>query len=693
MAEPRKTKKKKHSRNLQNPARNVPFAFGYSLLLYLLFTVLVVLFVYLCIRVRFIQDDTYITLRYVRNFVDGKGLVFNPGERVEGYTCFLWVMLLSVAALVHNNIEAAAQYGSLFFGVLTLFAVYSLSRIVLKGEKSPIFGDIMETWLIRYLALLPVLMLVLTNAFTLWTISGMETALFTFLVVSGQYWYMKSRRHKRTCYLAVLLLLLGSLTRPEGLMVFALVMIHRLYFAYNVGSSQRHLAFRNIVTREIATELAFFIIPYAVYVGFRLYYYGYPLPNTFYAKTGFSIVYLKMGIEYFLSFSRAYLLYGVIAAAPLSLLLMQKSNRYRISLLVLITGMYVLYVIVIGGDVLLMHRFFLPVLPLIYILWVAFLKQILTVTTRLVKGTVCVLSLVGIVVGGLAVPFINYTMNIAQTEFVRSQEYSLVARMKDQAFWLKKQEEKRNENLSVACTTIGSLAYFSGVPVIDMLGLTDAYISHHPKEITEISDDVSVSWKERNYNADYILERKPDYIIFSTNIKPSAFAERALFSKRAFFKNYYVQLVSSELFSVSHIIYTKKTPEQLASTKTYEPNPSYDISFVGNYVRALSLLPPIGKTIDSGKADQIQDLCETIIKTCPPEFSDAYRILGEIFFSKKKNKEAVKCLLKAVEIDEFNCLVNFYLYDLYTVIGEKEPAEYYAKKLRKYAPDLKIKSL
>ena len=43
--------------------------------------------------VRFVQDDAFITYRYARNLARGEGLVFNPGERVEGYTNFLWTVM------------------------------------------------------------------------------------------------------------------------------------------------------------------------------------------------------------------------------------------------------------------------------------------------------------------------------------------------------------------------------------------------------------------------------------------------------------------------------------------------------------------------------------------------------------------------------------------------------------------------
>ena len=53
-------------------------------------------FVLIARRFDFLQDDAYITFRYIKNFITGNGLVFNIGERVEGYTTFLWTILLAL---------------------------------------------------------------------------------------------------------------------------------------------------------------------------------------------------------------------------------------------------------------------------------------------------------------------------------------------------------------------------------------------------------------------------------------------------------------------------------------------------------------------------------------------------------------------------------------------------------------------
>src|SRR5450631_2074674 len=57
----------------------------------------------------FFDDDAFITLRYARNLVEGNGPVWNPGERVEGYTSFLHLMLVSLVASAGISLVTAAR--------------------------------------------------------------------------------------------------------------------------------------------------------------------------------------------------------------------------------------------------------------------------------------------------------------------------------------------------------------------------------------------------------------------------------------------------------------------------------------------------------------------------------------------------------------------------------------------------------
>ncbi|MCE7959156.1 MAG: hypothetical protein DYH06_14645, partial [Acidobacteria bacterium ACB2] len=45
-------------------------------------------------------DDAMVSMRYARNLARGEGLVFNPGERVEGFSNPLWVGAMAVVHLL-----------------------------------------------------------------------------------------------------------------------------------------------------------------------------------------------------------------------------------------------------------------------------------------------------------------------------------------------------------------------------------------------------------------------------------------------------------------------------------------------------------------------------------------------------------------------------------------------------------------
>src|SRR5262249_8034083 len=53
-------------------------------------------------------DDAFISFRYIDQFEQGHGLVYNPGQRVEGYTHFLWVILLAAAHRLSGGADLVA---------------------------------------------------------------------------------------------------------------------------------------------------------------------------------------------------------------------------------------------------------------------------------------------------------------------------------------------------------------------------------------------------------------------------------------------------------------------------------------------------------------------------------------------------------------------------------------------------------
>lgn len=68
---------------------------------------------------RWVCDDSFISFRYARNLAEGHGLVFNAGERVEGYTNLAWTLMLAAGARAGlDPIALSGILGILFYGLL-----------------------------------------------------------------------------------------------------------------------------------------------------------------------------------------------------------------------------------------------------------------------------------------------------------------------------------------------------------------------------------------------------------------------------------------------------------------------------------------------------------------------------------------------------------------------------------------------
>ena len=132
----------------------------------------------------YIPDDTFITLRYARNVLDGKGFVFNEGERVEGYTNFLWLLMLVFAGTFGLPLVASARVMSLVFsiGTLVLLGVAARRDAARAEERAPAE---LSGWAEAIRIFLPPVLLAASPPFAVWCASGSEMPLFTFLLLAG----------------------------------------------------------------------------------------------------------------------------------------------------------------------------------------------------------------------------------------------------------------------------------------------------------------------------------------------------------------------------------------------------------------------------------------------------------------------------------------------------------------------------
>ena len=279
----------------------------------------------------FITDDAFISFRYVRNLLDGHGLVFNPGEYVEGYTNFLWVLeLAAIWRVLGIRPEYVANWLSVGYTVGTIAVLlWWVARMPFLRHRG----------LIAWMAL----GLICGSAtFAVWTSGGgLETRQFTFFTLVAVAVLSVFGANRRGLLVASLSLAAAALTRPEGLLVAACCVG---WFVAHRGITARQLDWRG--TLALAG-------PFVVLIGghflARYRYYGEWLPNTYYAKhVG---PWYESGFRYLWAAAMETGLYLLIPLALVALRGRWREHRDGIyALVLLLVGTHMAYLFEIGGD-------------------------------------------------------------------------------------------------------------------------------------------------------------------------------------------------------------------------------------------------------------------------------------------------------------------------------------------------------
>ena len=333
-------------------------------LYYILCVVFILVGVITVYKMKWVGDDIFITLKYVENFLLGNGLVYNIGERVEGYTDFLWAMILAFFQwLKFDPVESANTIGILSYaGVLILF-----SRVSFLLNKK--FQH-------RYYLPFTLIALALNYDFAVWGTSGLETAFYT-LLLCGAFviYFFSSMQRKKRLFLTGLLMCFAVMTRPDSM----------LFVMY----ANVLLLFRNIVLRikfkELFTEQLIFassvILIYIPYFIWRYQYYGFIFPNTYYDKLGYEVffsrgfLYLWLYVKCHFTTFLFFLFIPVLAKSFASMketkykqlqdVMMNRDLSAFYAAVFGVLGYLILFVAKVGGDFM-YARFVVPCMPLIY---------------------------------------------------------------------------------------------------------------------------------------------------------------------------------------------------------------------------------------------------------------------------------------------------------------------------------------
>jgi arabinofuranosyltransferase len=207
-------------------------------------------------------DDGMITMRYADNLVSGRGLVWNSGERVEGFSSPLWVFILAgfVAVFGRNAGVAAVQVFGLLLVICDLVLVLFIAGRLLDGHKRQDVG-----------ALGAVLITMTFYPLFYWSIMGMETGLLVPVLLLVVLLSLRGSANPRDRFVIAFLLSLGWLLRPETMLFIA------VHYAFEVI---RRVRARIRPGWALVAEAALLVIPVAAYQTFRVAYYHQWIANS-----------------------------------------------------------------------------------------------------------------------------------------------------------------------------------------------------------------------------------------------------------------------------------------------------------------------------------------------------------------------------------------------------------------------------
>lgn len=412
------------------------------------------------VRYFWLDDDMMISMRYARNLAEGNGLVWTVGDRVEGYSNFLWTMLMAVVHAFRPPANLAAipvRVIGYLCTVGTFVLAVRLLRVFVPRGALP--------------AVVVLTCMVLCPDVVLWATWGFENALLGFLLL-----VFLVRLFERGCDdpIAYLALALVPITRADAIYLFAANAVVALLISTNRG--------RTIVWLALA------LIPFAAHIAFRLAYYGEWLPNTYYLKVHGLTDKHSRGFEYAKSFVR---MYGVLLAVSIaSGLSIARRDRRGLAVLVLVLA-NLGYVTMVGSDMFSGYRFFSHLLPVL----LAFASAGIVLLGQGLVGRLSIAAAL-LIISVPPTPKVFSRLLVHNTNGDQQKQIQVAAIINKNAL--------PDSSIAVLCG--GLVPYMTRRPAFDILGKSDKHIARLDPFPGSMAGHGKV-------DTDYIVGRRPDLMV------------------------------------------------------------------------------------------------------------------------------------------------------------------------------------
>lgn len=304
-------------------------------------------------------DDANIYMIYMRNLAGGHGFVYNVGgERVEGFTSLLWTLLGAFYSRIWASPELPLLATNIGLVTYTLWRLIRYVDAVVKDER-----------LVTPAGLFVLGLLLVIPGYFEWTVlSLLETGVWSCLLVLLTLNLMESGAGRSAARENVefgVLLVCLVFCRPEAMVWGALFLAAKFVKLVIAGRSTAG-ALRAVLPCALA-----FAASVTGLIAWREWYFGWPFPNTYYAKVSSDpLQNAWRGLGYLADCFRSNppVLLGVLLAAR-CLPAIRKEGGWRLhyvyGLSVAVTGLTLLLPVLTGGDHFAYARFVQPTVPVI----------------------------------------------------------------------------------------------------------------------------------------------------------------------------------------------------------------------------------------------------------------------------------------------------------------------------------------
>ena len=494
------------------------------------------------------KDDAFITFRYAEHLAQGHGIVWNIGESpVEGYTNFLFMVLLSVFALFKADLVVVAKIINLLSAVAVFFMLIEIFTRIYRNRYLLYFG----------------LFLFVFPFFTSAQIAGgLETMFYAMLVTLGALLLLRqwsAYERKRQVWFSLALLTMG-LTRPEGVLVAGVLILLELGLVDR--RHRRHL---------LLTIALWYVAPAAVYMAARRFYFGYWLPNPFYIKRSDKMLSLVglLELQHFILTTKLYI--GLLCMPFVT----EKARK----------GLLVLAAVFLPS--LAVYMFFRPMMNYAfryyqpyYALMLPVLAAPLALLYRLVDGrlegrnlprawrNVAEASLLVAAILFLC-PYTGIT-----SDTVRGRQVKKISNYKEFRYW--RQQGMKLEDCHIyigkllarypeyreryiALGDVGAIPYYSKWKALDMGGLNDVHMAHFGTSVSQGMEQFATK-----FDLDYVFGKDPAVVMVASNnpVTVDHYASRVLVEDPRF--KAYERIVAFEYSALIYeFIYLKKDDPSL----------------------------------------------------------------------------------------------------------------------------------